>query len=106
MLRDAWAHFGGDILEVALAEIFVNHPRILEILAYVLAVNFGIDVPVDLHNVRPAVVVVIEEAAAPRDVLIIDSDAGRKCNVAESSVAVVVVEIAGVVGEIGFENVE
>jgi len=36
----------------------------------------------------------------------IDADAGRKRNITESSVAVVVVEVAGVVREIGLENVE
>ena len=35
----------------------------------------GIDVSVDLHDVRPAIVVVIDEAAAPGDVAVVDSDA-------------------------------
>ena len=59
---------------------------------------------VDLHDVRPAVVVVIEKAAAPGNVAIVDSDSGRERHIGEGAVTVVVIEVAGVVGEIGFEN--
>ena len=62
--------------------------------------------PVHLHEVGPAIVVVVDKAAAPGDILVVDSDAGRERHVAEGAVAVVVIEVAGVVGEVGFENVE
>src|SRR5260370_35272270 len=99
-LRDSRTHLSRNIFELPFAEIFVNQPRVLESLANILPVNFGIHVPVDLHNVRPAVVVVIDEAAAPRDVLIIDPETRSKLDVAETSVAVVVVQIASVVRKI------
>src|SRR5439155_26146463 len=38
--------------------------------------------------------------------LVVDADARRERDVAEGAVAVVVVEIAGVVGEVGLENVK
>ncbi len=62
--------------------------------------------PVDLHNVRPTVVVVIEEAAAPRHVLVVDPDARREGHVAKSPIAIVAIKVAGVVGKVGLENVE
>src|SRR5207244_555849 len=54
----------------------------------------------------PAVVIVIEEGTTPRDILIVDADAGSESDIGERAVAIVVIEVAGVVGEICFENVE
>ena len=61
---------------------------------------------VDLDDVGPAVVVVVDEAAAPRHVVVVDANAGCESDVAEGSVAVVVVQVARVVGEVGLEDVE
>ena len=105
-LADSGPHFCGNILELAFAQILVYEARILECLTDVVAVNFGIDVPVDLHNIRPTVIVVIQKSAAPRHVLVVDPHAGRERHVAEGSVAVVVIQVAGVVGKISLENVE
>ena len=69
-------------------------------------IDFRIDVAVDLNDVRPAVVVVVDESASPGDVAVVNADAGGKSHVGESSVTVVVIEVAGVVGEVGFEDVE
>src|SRR4029077_14417223 len=105
-LGDARAHFRGDILEMAIAEVFVDQAWILEGLSGVVALNLRVDVAIDLNDVGPAVIVVIDEAAAPRDILIVDANPGGKGSVAEGSIAVVVIEVAGVVGEVCFENVE
>ncbi len=71
-----------------------------------MTVDLRIDVAVDLHDVGPAVVVVIHKATAPRDILIVDADAGSEGDIGEGAVAVVVIEVAGVVGKIGFEDVK
>jgi hypothetical protein len=64
-------------------------------------------VTIHLHNVGPAVVVEVDEPAAPRHIAVIDADSGRvERQLAEGPVAVVVVEIAGVVGEVGLEDIE
>ena len=65
-----------NIFELPIAQVLVDKARILERLTDVVAFNLRIDVSVDLHDVGPAVVVVVEEAAAPGDVAIVDSDAG------------------------------
>ena len=88
------------------AHVAIDEARVFVGLADSVALDFRIDVTIDLHEVSPAVVVVIEKGAAPGDVAVVDADAGRKRNVGESAVAVVVIEVAGIVGEIGFENVE
>ena len=75
-------------------------------LAGVVAFDFRINVTVDLQDVGPTVVVVVDKTAAPRDILIVDADAGREGDVGEGAVAVVVIEVAGVVGEICLENIE
>src|SRR5712671_5985334 len=60
-----------------------------------MALDFGIDVSIDLQDVRPAVIIVINEAATPSNVLVADADSRGECNVTEGSVAVVVEEDAG-----------
>ena len=97
---------GRDILELSVAQVPIDEARILESLADLVASNLGIDVTVDLHEVGPAIVVVVDEAAAPGHVLVIDADAGGESDVGESSVAVVVIKVAGIVGEVGLENIE
>src|SRR5947208_3547161 len=61
---------------------------------------------VHLNDVGPTVVVVIDECAAPGDVLVVDSDSRGKGHVAEGAVPIVVIKIAGVVREIRLENIE
>src|SRR5256885_5540447 len=71
-----------------------------------MAFDLRIDVAVDLHQVGPAVVVVIKKRATPGNILIVDANAGGESDIGESAVAVVAVKIASVVGEIGFKDVE
>src|SRR5215472_17182722 len=71
-----------------------------------MAGNLGIDVSVDLDDVGPSIVVVIDEPASPGDVLIVDTDTRGKCDITKSPVTVVVIKIAGVVSEVGFKNIE
>jgi len=59
--------------------------------------------PINLHDVLPAIVVNINESASPRDILVVDPYARRERYIAKSSVPVVVVEVASVVGEVGLK---
>src|SRR5215472_16541775 len=61
---------------------------------------------VDLHQIGPAVVVVIDESAAPRYIVAIGSNSRGKRHTDKSPVLVVVVEIAGIVGKIRLKNVK
>ena len=91
---------------MSVAQIPVHEPRILERLAEVVLVDLRIDVAIDLDDVGPAVVVVVDKPAAPCDIIVVDADAGVERQIGESSVAVVVIEVAGVVGEVGLEDIE
>src|SRR5947199_153329 len=71
-----------------------------------MSLEFGIEVSIELQDVRPAVIIVINEAATPSNVLVVDADARGECNVTKGSVAVVVIEVARVVGEVGLENIK
>src|SRR5271169_4788342 len=106
MLGDAGSHFRRYVFEAAIAEIPVNESRILVSLAEAVVINLRVDVSVDLNDVWPAIVVVVDKATAPRYIAIVDADAGGEGDIAEGSVAVVVVQVAGVIGEVGFEDVE
>ena len=61
---------------------------------------------VHLDDVCPSVIVVIDEAAAPGHISIVDADAGGERDVTEGAVSVVVIKVAGIIGEVGFEDVE
>src|SRR5438034_84477 len=61
---------------------------------------------VRLQEVWPTIVVVIDKTAAPGDVLIVDAHARGKGLIGERSVAVVVIEVRGIVGKVSLEDVE
>ena len=103
---NAGPHLGRDILEASISEIFVDQPRILERLIEVIVINLRVNVSIHLKNVLPTVIVIVNEPAAPCDIAIVDSDACSECNIVESSIAIVVVQVAGVISEVGFEDVE
>ncbi len=88
------------------AHVLVYEARILKSLANLVATDLGIDVPVDLDEVRPAIVVVVDESATPGDVLIVDSNSRGERYIAERAVAVVVIEVARVVGKVRLEDIE
>src|ERR1700733_4770489 len=71
-----------------------------------MPVNLRIDVSIDLHDVRPAVIVEIDKPTAPCDKLVVDSDSRRKRSIGESPIGVVVIEVASVVCKVCLENIE
>src|SRR5271169_3710000 len=102
MLADAGTHLGGNVFEAPIAEVFVDQTRILESLAGVVSLNLRVHVSIHLKKILPAIVVVVEEPAAPSDVLIVDADARGKRNIVEGAVPVVVVKVASVVQKNSF----
>ena len=78
----------------------------MKIAAEMLGVDLGIDVTVYEQEVGPTVVVEIEKHGAPAEVLGVQAETRGVGDVVESAVAIVAVERGGVVGEVGFENVE
>ena len=91
---------------MSVAHVAIDEARIFVGLPDGVTFDFRIHVAVDLHEIGPAVVVVVEKSTAPGDVTVVDADTGREGDVGKSAVAVVAIEIASIVGEIGFENVE
>src|SRR5207302_7190706 len=86
--------------------VFVNEAGVLEGLANFVTGNLRINVAVHLNNIGPAIVVIVDETASPGDVLVVDADTGGEGYITEGAIAVVVIEIACVIGEVGFENIE
>src|ERR1700761_3237035 len=99
-------HLRRHVFEAPVAEVPVNQARVLEGLAEVVLVYLRINMAVDLNNVCPAIVVIIDKAAAPRHVAVVNSHPGSKGYVAERAVAIVVIQVAGVIGKVGLENVK
>src|SRR5277367_819846 len=106
MFADAGPQLGRNVLETSIPQIFIYQPRILKCLAGGVPFNLRVHVAVDLEKILPAIIVVIEEAASPRDVLIVDTNSGGKRNIVESAISIVVVEVASVIRKTRFENVE
>ena len=98
--------FIGDVGESSVAVVVIKNSRFLKVAAEVLAVDFGIDVAVNQQKIGPAVIVEVEEHRAPSQILRVQAESGGEGDVVECAVAVVAIEGGGVVGEIGFEDVE
>src|SRR2546423_13247980 len=92
--------------ETAFTHVLVDKALIFVGLPKLMSLDYGIDVSIDLQHVRPAVIIIINEAATPSNVLVVDADSRGECNVTKGSVAVVVIEVARVVGEVGLENIK
>ena len=104
--RNARPHLARHVLEFSVPEIAINDARRLEFLVELVAVNLRIDLAGDVEDVGPAVVVVVHKARAPAHELRVQAHPGKIGDVAEGPVLVVVVEVRGVVGKIGLEDVE
>src|SRR5215831_17245856 len=71
-----------------------------------MSIDLRIDVTIGNPNIRPAIVVEIEKLGAKtkeRDAY--RSNIRRTCQVGELAMVIVVVEVVGIVGEIGLEDV-
>src|SRR5581483_2902313 len=72
-LSYSWTHRGRHILEFSIAHVLVYEARVLVSLSDIVAINFWINVPINLKDVGPAIVIEIDESTSPCNVLIIDS---------------------------------
>src|ERR1051325_2148610 len=106
LLADSRAHLRGNILKPPVSQVFVYQTWILKLLRTVSLVNLWINVAIDLHDVGPAVVIKVGEATSPSDITIVDCDPGWEGHIGKASVSIVVIQVAGIVGKIGFEDVE
>src|SRR5260370_2144434 len=95
-----------DVAKAAIAQIFVEQLALgvagfgLELL------DFGIDVAVADENVGLAVVVHVEKAATPAEVLSVPAEAGLKSGIFKIRAAEVAVQRRSVAGKIRFDEIE
>ena len=68
-------------------------------------IHFGINVPVDHHQVRPAAIVEIEKHRTPTEILHVLAQAGATGHVGELPVAVVAIQRRRILREIRFEDI-
>src|ERR1035441_3517161 len=106
MLTDPGPHLRRYVLEAPIAQVLVNQPRILERLAEVVLIHFRVNVAIHLNNVRPAVIIVVNESAAPRYVPVVNSNTGSECDITEATVTIVVIQVAGVIDKVSFEDIK
>ena len=106
MFADPRSHLPRDILEAPVAEIAVDKAWVLEALAEVIAIDLRVDMSVDLQQVLPAIIVVVDKSASPGHILLVYAEPGGESHIAEGPIAVVVVEVRGIVGEVCLEDIE
>src|SRR5205807_6815443 len=68
--------------------------------------DFRIDVAIADQDVGPAIVIHVEETAAPAEVLSVGAKAGGEGCVFETGAAEIVIERGSVSGEVGFDEIE
>src|SRR3989441_4273970 len=103
---DAGAGLGGDVGETAVAEIFVEQ-LLLRVAGFGFELlDFGIDVAVANENVGPAVVVHVEKAAAPAEILRVSAESSGESGVLEIGATEIAIERGRVAGEIRLDDVE
>src|SRR5216684_6417043 len=103
---DAGAGVVRNVGEAAVAEIFIEQLA-LRVAGFGLELlDFRVDVAVANENVGPAVVVEIEKAAAPAEILGVFAEAGLVGGIFEIGATEIAVERRSVAGEIGFDEIE
>jgi hypothetical protein len=61
-------------LAFPIAHVLLDKARVLESLPDLVPADFGIDAPVHLDDIRPAVVIVVDKGTTPGYILIVDLD--------------------------------
>src|SRR5437660_3531025 len=102
---DSGAGIVGNIVEAAVAQILVEQLALRVTCFGLELLDFGIDVAVADKNVGPAVVVHVEETAAPAEILRVLAETALVGGVLEIRAAEIVVERRGVSREIGFDQI-
>src|SRR6266849_3063979 len=97
---------GADVDEAPLAKIFVQNLSFLEGDVEPARIDFGKHMAVGHEDVGPAIVVEIEETYSPSEILGVYAQAGLKDGVVEGAVAIVVVQVRGLVGVVGLDDIE
>ena len=95
--RDSRPRIGGNIGERSVAVVVIQNLWLSEIAAQVLAIHLGINMAIDQQQIRPAVIVRIEERHAPAEILGVQAESRGKSLVVKRAVAVVVVKRGGIV---------
>src|SRR5207245_5065618 len=96
----------GNIVEAGVAQIFVQELTLWITRVGLKLLDFGIDVAVADEDVRPAIVVHVEETAAPAEILRVLAETALIGGVLEIRAAEIVVKRRRVAGEIRFDQVE
>src|SRR6202158_4920970 len=97
---DARASIQGDIFELPVALVPVQHLALPEGGVQAVGIHLGIDVAISHEQVRPAVVVNVDKKCAPTEKLCVNAQSREIGNVGESAVPVVAVKRGGLVRKV------
>src|SRR5689334_277595 len=95
--RNSWPSRPGHIVELSIAAVPEQLPRLFEFFANVVLVDERVYMAVGDEEVLPAVIVEIHKCRAPFHVLRMDGQADAAGNVGEISVSNVAIKRVGVV---------
>src|SRR3954463_10155558 len=83
-----------------------KNSRLFIAAAEVLAINLGIYVAIHQQQIRPAVVVDVEEHCSPSQILRVQPQSSCGSGVGKGPIPVVFIESGGIVGKIRLENIQ
>lgn len=72
----------------------------------VILINDGVKMPVSHEDIRPAVMIEIDESDSPAHQVWVGAEPGRERHITEGTIAVVVIKIGRVVGEVRLGDIE
>src|SRR5690242_17896360 len=104
--RNPRSRFIDQFFEPAVAEISKYQPRGAERILRNCLLDLRIYAPGDHKNIGKPVVIEINDPRSPRHKSRFDSDARANCAVLEKTFAIVLVQNAGIVRQMGLEDIE
>src|SRR5207253_8465735 len=88
---DPWTCLDGNITECAVTIVVIQDAGLRVGAAQVLLVHFLIHVPVHHQQIRPAIIIKIEESRSPTQILRVQSEARGKSYIVKGAVPVVAI---------------
>src|SRR5580658_1199865 len=104
--RNARAAGGRHIEELSVAAIPEKLSRLFELFSQVVLFYEWVHVAAGDKQVRPTVIVKVQEGGAPLNILRVHGQPCGTGNIIECATVAVAIERVGVVGKIGLENVQ
>ena len=104
--RDSRSSFRGNIIKRPISVVVIQNAWLWIRAPQVLLVHFRVDVPIHNQQIGPAIVVEIQKASPPSQILSVQAQPRRERHVVKCPIPVVPVKRGGVIRKVGLEYIE